>query len=142
MKRWLKKIALGLGVLFVLIQLWPAGRANPPVTSDLSAPPEVKDVLRRSCYDCHSNESRWPWYAYVAPVSWFVVGDVNEAREKVNFSRWGEYTDKKRMRAAQEIVDELDQGSMPLPSYLWMHPSAKVSAEEIETIRRWSEVAR
>ena len=109
------------------------------MTSDLSAPPEVKGILRRSCCDCHSNETRWRWYGYVAPVSWLLAGDVNEARRKLNFSKWGEYPDTKRMRLARDIVDQLNEGAMPLPSYLWLHPGARLSAEEVETIRRWTE---
>ena len=80
MKKLQKYAVLALAAVFVAIQLVPVHRDNPPVASDLDAPADVKSILRRACYDCHSNETRWPWYAYVAPVSWLVAHDVEEGR--------------------------------------------------------------
>lgn len=142
MKRILKWLGLSGLVLFVLIQVWPAGRTNPPVTGDLTAPPEVSRILRRSCYDCHSNETHWPWYAYVAPVSWLAVHDVDEGRRELNLSDWASMPEKRHKMAPQKMIDEIDSGAMPMPRYLWLHPDARLTPEEVETIRKWAEGPR
>ena len=139
MKTLLKRAGGGLAALALAIQLWPAGRTNPPVVADLVAPIEVEILLRRACYDCHSNETRWPWYAYVAPVSWMIVEDVEHGREVMNFSEWGRYDEKKRAKRASHAVDEIEDGEMPLSKYVRMHPEAAVSGEELELLRRWAE---
>jgi len=98
-----RKLKITFGVLlalFLLLQLWPAGRSNPPVAGELAGPPEVKAILARCCYDCHSNETRWPWYAYVNPVAFFVVHDTDEGRRKLNFSIWESYSSVKRSSKA------------------------------------------
>jgi hypothetical protein len=119
------------------IQLVPVSRSNPPVTADLVAPDNVRAILRRSCYDCHSHESTWPWYAYVAPVSWFIAHDVNEAREHLNFSTWADRPDKLE-KLKEEIWEEVEEGEMPPPNYLRLHGDAKLSAEDRATLRTWS----
>ncbi len=139
MKRWLVRIALVLAGIFLAIQLVPAGRTNPPVTKSIEAPAEVLAILRRSCFDCHSNETQWPWYAYVAPVSWLVVHDTDEGRSHLNFSHWGDLPQKKRDSAAGNMLDEIDDGEMPLDIYLRMHSDAKLSPAEVEVLRTWSE---
>src|ERR1700749_974761 len=88
MKKWFKRLLWIALFIFIGLQLAPVDRANPTVDpkKTLQAPPQVEAILRQSCYDCHSDETRWPWYAHVAPVSWWIAHDVNEAREKGNFS--------------------------------------------------------
>ena len=88
-------------------------------------------------HDCHSNETRWAWYSRVAPFSWIVVNDVDEARKELNLSLWTQMPPKRQAIAPQKMVDKIDSGAMPLPRYLWMHKQAKLSHEDIETIRRW-----
>jgi hypothetical protein len=100
-----KRIALALLVLLLLIQLWPVERTNPPVSAPLEADPEVVAVLRAACYDCHSNETVWPWYSRVAPLSWQVAHHVEEGREELNFSEWGSYTAETRREFAEERLD-------------------------------------
>lgn len=139
MKKLFKYALLGLGAAFVAIQLVPVNRDNPPVASDVEAPPDVKSVLRRSCYDCHSNETKWPWYAYVAPMSWLVAQDVEEGRRELNFSIWGSYPEKKRISHAGNAVEEIEEGHMPLPNYLKLHADAHVTPAELERLREWSE---
>jgi hypothetical protein len=112
-------------------------RSNPPVAGDIGAPPEIGAILRKACYDCHSNEVRWPWYAWVAPVSWLVARDVEEGREELNFSVWESYSKKKRERLLEEIIDQIDIGEMPPKIYLPMHPEARLGEEEIEAVREW-----
>ena len=92
----LKKILIVIGVIIVAIQFIPVDRSNPPVTQEINAPPNVMTILKTSCYDCHSNETNWPWYSYVAPVSFLVASDVQNGRKRVNFSEWDKYDEKKR----------------------------------------------
>jgi hypothetical protein len=134
--RW-NLVLLAVG-LVVAIQLVPLSRTNPPVSAPLAAPPDVQAVLDRACRDCHTHETRWPWYAHVAPVSWFVVHDVNHGRKHLDFSRWGEYSEKKQRRKARAIWDEIDEGEMPLAQYLWLHPEAKLSDADKATLHAWT----
>jgi hypothetical protein len=127
----------GLAVSFIAIQAVPVERTNPPVEADLAAPTPVKTILRRSCYDCHSNETRWPWYAHVAPVSWLVVHDVNDARDKVNFSSWELMSPKDEANARHETWKEIENGKMPLPKYVPLHPEARLSPEDVAVLREW-----
>jgi len=142
MRRTLRRIAFSTLFLLVLIQLWPAGRSNPPTTAGLDAPPEVTSILRRACFDCHSNETRWPWYSYVAPVSWWMVHDVDEGRAELNFSDWGSYEPKKRERRSQKVIEEIENGAMPPDNYLRLHGDARLSAGELEILRKWVEAPR
>ena len=136
MKKILKVLLLALVPAFLIIQLVPVDRTNPPVVSDLDASIEVKSILKRSCYDCHSNETRWPWYSYVAPVSWLVSHDVKEGREELNFSEWGRYASDAEMK--EEIVEEIIEGEMPLPIYLVTHSNGSVTEQELEVLKKWS----
>lgn len=128
MKKLLGLLALTLVVLFLLIQLVPYGRdvTNPPVIQDAPwSSTQARQVAQRACYDCHSNETVWPWYSRIAPVSWLVYRDVQEGRSKLNFSQWG--------RGEQEVEDigeVIAKGEMPPLQYLLTHPSARLSAAE------------
>ena len=121
----MKKAALivvsGLAVIAIGIQLVPVSRTNPPVVADFDGPAEVRAVFRKSCYDCHSNETRWPWYSHVAPSSWLVAHDVEEARDHFNFSLWGTYSAAKQAHLAEDIWDEVKDGDMPLLVYRLAH---------------------
>jgi len=141
MKRWIRIVLLGLVVLLVGIQLVPMDRSNPPEQGVVPAPQPVLAVLQRSCFDCHSNHTRWPWYAYVAPVSWLVVNDVHEGRHEMNFTEWNRASARKRARVAAKVWDEVEEGKMPLPSYLRMHPEARLSEEDRALLRGWAEAS-
>jgi hypothetical protein len=138
MKRKILVLIGALVVILVAIQLVPVHRTNPPVVADFDGPPAVEMVLRASCYDCHSHESRWPWYSHVAPASWLVIHDVNEAREHLNFSMWGTYDARRREKLAEEMWDEVDAGDMPLPMYRLAHPDSRLSAAAKATLHEWS----
>ena len=139
MKRTLKHVGLSACFLLGGIQLWPAGRTNPATSAGLDAPPEVTVILRRACFDCHSNETRWPWYGYVAPVSWLLVHDVDEGRAELNFSEWGGLEQERRERKLRKVVEEIEEAAMPPENYLRLHDDARLSAEELEIIRKWAE---
>ena len=119
----------------VIIQLIPIGRnhTNPPVTSEPNwDTPQTRELAKRACFDCHSNESVWPWYSNIAPVSWLVQRDVDEGRRIVNFSEWT----TSRQERVGEIVEVLQEGEMPPPNYLLLHPSARLSSQERADLAR------
>jgi len=121
-----------------VIQVIPARRTNPPVRSDLNAPGEVREILRRACYDCHSHETVWPWYSRVAPLSWWVVSHVNEARGDLNFSEWPRFDPELAGLALRDIETQVTRKKMPLPSYTIMHPGARLSDDERRTLIDWA----
>jgi hypothetical protein len=135
-------IILGVVLLLIVIQFIPVDRSNPPVTGEIQAPQAVSDILRNSCYDCHSNETEWPWYSHVAPVSWILAHHVDEGREGLNFSTWTQLNEKDRSKLIHEIEEETSEGEMPIRSYLILHRDARLSEAAIETLRKWSESAR
>lgn len=138
MKRVLKWIGIVGLVVFVAIQLVPVSRENPSDGQPFAAPPEVQAVLRRACFDCHSNETVWPWYAYVAPASWLVAHDVEEGREHLNFSHFATYSEDKRGSKAEEMLEEIGRQKMPPSQYLLLHSEAKLSPADVEVLRRWA----
>jgi len=131
-------VVLGLAVIAVGIQLVPVSRTNPPVVADFDGPADVRAVFRKSCYDCHSNETRWPWYSRVAPSSWLVTHDVEEARDHFNFSLWGTYSADKQAHLAEDIWDEVKDGDMPLLIYRLAHRGVTPSDADKMTVERWS----
>ncbi len=132
-------VVVGLIVLALIsIQFMPVDRSNPPITMDIAAPAEVNAVLRQSCYDCHSNETRWPWYSYVAPVSWIVAQHVHMGRQHFNFSTWDDYDPEDRIDIIEEMYEEAEDGEMPLPIYLKMHSDAKLTPEDLQILNQWA----
>ncbi len=125
-----RRIVFGLGfaviVLFALIQLIPYGHRNPPVIQEPAWDrPQTRDLAVRACYDCHSNQTVWPWYATVAPISWAFQLDVDEARRQLNFSEWN-----RLQPGAAKAVDDVQRGRMPSKSYVSSHPSADLTPEQ------------
>jgi hypothetical protein len=138
-RQTLRRFLLALAVIAVGIQLIPVRRTNPPVTADISAPAEVHAILRRACYDCHSNETRWPWYAHVQPVSWLVAKDVADGRRKMNFSEWGTYHADRQETKIEEIWEEIAKDEMPLAIYRPLHPEAKLTDADRAVIKQWAQ---
>ena len=139
----LRKKALFVGILLVLgIQLIPVPRANPEVVAPITVPDDVRMVLENSCYDCHSNLTEWPWYSRVAPVSWLVYKDVKKGRDELNFSEWGEYSDRRRDHKLEEVEEKVSEGEMPLKVYLPLHPEARLSDADRQTLIEWSRAER
>lgn len=136
------RIALWLvGVLIiaiVAIQLVPVDRSNPPVEAEVPATAEAHAVLRRACYDCHSNETVWPWYSRIAPISWLLTRDVREGREALNFSTWNRLTTKEQIEALHESWEEVEEGEMPPWFYLPPHPDARLTPHDRSVLRAWS----
>ena len=126
-------------VLLVLlgIQFIPINKTNPIITQDIQAPAEVKNILRNSCYNCHSNETKWPWYSNFAPISWMVINDVNDARKKMNFSTWNKISFEKKEELMKDIWDEIRQEDMPLTLYTYIHPESKLDLLQKNIIKKW-----
>lgn len=132
-----KKMLIVIAIIVIGIQFIPVDRSNPPVTEEIIAPEKVSIILETSCYDCHSNETNWPWYAYVAPVSFFVAGDVNTARKHLNFSEWDKYDEKRRSKKLDGVMELVEKGVMPLSSYTFLHSDAKMNPEKVKVIKDW-----
>lgn len=143
--RWLLLIGV---VLFVIAQFIRPAKTNPAIDqsqaleSHVQVDPKVAAILDRSCADCHSNKTSWPWYSNVAPVSWFVIDHVNHGRSHLNFSEWGSYDKEQQHDLLQEICGEVKSGSMPLSSYTPLHPGSKLSSEDVTTICEWTQKAQ
>lgn len=135
-----KKILIGALVVILGAQLIRIDKTNPPVVEgeDLfsfkPADDQVVQLLHNACFDCHSNESKYPWYTNIAPVSWFIKHHIDEAREHANFSEWAKYNDKQRAHILEECGEELEHHAMPLESYEWMHPEAELTEEERQVL--------
>jgi Haem-binding domain/Cytochrome P460 len=130
-----------LGVLAVLtflgLQFVRPELSNPPVTADLQAPPEVKQILRNSCYNCHANETRLPWFDRIVPAYWLAARDVKEARSHLNFSELGAQPAAKQKGTLIEAVNFIQLGAMPLPSYRAVHPGSVVTTEQLAVLRTY-----
>lgn len=135
-----KILLTGLGslVLLAAIQLVPIDRSNPPVTADIQAPPAVESILRRACYDCHSNETVWPWYSRIAPISWLIAFDTREGREHLNFSTWEALPAGEKSKLIKETRKTIEEGEMPPWTYLLNHAEAKLSGAERDRLRNWT----
>jgi len=152
MKKWAKRVFLSLSVIFCLMQLVPVNRINPPVdpAKKLSPPPEVEAILRASCYDCHSDETQWPWYAKIAPVSWWIASHVQDGRRKLNLSHWTDLSPRvkldggpplSRAQFQRKLLGDMEtdilEGKMPLSSYLPMHPDARMTPAQFKIVSDW-----
>ena len=140
----LKLLLVLLASLFAAAQFIRPARTNPPVApgrsveSHVRMTPEVASLLERSCDDCHSNRTDWPWYSHVAPASWFVIDHVNHGREHLNFSEWARFDEGERAEMLEQICVEAKKGAMPLDSYTLLHKDAKLSPSDIKTLCDWT----
>ena len=139
MRRILIAIAVIGLIVFVALQFIRPAISHPPVTADLVAPPEVKQILKNSCYDCHSNQTRWPWYSAVAPFSWWIHHEVEEGRRRLNFSSWTDYTSDPGTedQKLDEVARLIASRAMPPWYYLAIHPQARLTSVERIAITRW-----
>lgn len=138
MRRGISLIAGSVILLAVAaIQFAPARRTNPPVTAPLSAPPEVAAILARSCADCHSNATRWPWYTNIAPISWLAIREVESGRRQINFSEWGAYNPRTRRHKLEWMQRAIRTESMPPWEYRIGHPHSHLSAADRAVLDKW-----
>jgi hypothetical protein len=144
----LKRTGIALLSLFVVAQFIPVKRNDPQVDQSRSIyakekiPQQVKTVFEGSCANCHSDHTTWPWYSYVAPVSWMIAHDVHDARKKMNFSEWAGYSANKREEKLEDICEQLTDGDMPDPKYLLVHGSARITPAQRDAVCQWTEDSR
>jgi hypothetical protein len=136
-RRVFVRLAQIAGLVLIAAQFVPVNRANPSVESVVPAPPPVHDILRRACFDCHSNETVWPWYSRVAPVSWLVARDVHQGREHLNFSTWNRLDPSQRVKALEEAWEEIEAGDMPMAIYVPLHPDARLTDGDKTALQAW-----
>jgi Haem-binding domain len=147
--RFSKKHVLVAGVVLLAgMQFVPVQRNNPSARPSQAIfafhpmPESVRVAFERSCTQCHSNETRWPWYSHVAPFSWIVAHDVHEGRKEMNFSSWGMYSQEKREEKLTAICEQVTNGDMPESKYAFVHRNSRLSDEERDAICNWTESAR
>lgn len=144
LKRIVKIAVVILAAAFVVIQFIRPDHANPPevaaetLEASTQLPADVGAILSRSCADCHTNRTVYPWYSNVAPFSWYLADHIKDGRREVNFSVWNTYETKRKVRKLDEICEQVETGEMPLPSYLWVHYDAALKPGEAEIICNWT----
>jgi hypothetical protein len=143
----IKVFILALIVIVIAIQFIPDGLPenkaddNQSIKKDTLVPQSVLTILETSCFDCHSNQTDFPWYASIAPTSWMLANHIKEGRDNLNFSEWLSYSKRKKIGMLEDIQEQVSGGGMPLKSYILIHHKAKLTAEEISVINKWTEDA-
>jgi hypothetical protein len=142
-----KIILIALAAVFIAVQVIPSGipenkpeDKNSIVNSNLVSG-SVSDQLRKSCFDCHSNQVQFPWYSKLAPSSWLIADHIREGKSHLNFSEWENYSNREKIGLLEEIKDEVGSGNMPLKSYLLIHRDAKLNSEKISVLLTWADEA-
>ena len=144
----LKWLVIVTASLFLVVQFIRPARTNPPVDESQTIQahthmtPQVSAILDRSCRDCHSNKTVWPWYTNVVPISWFIVNHVNGGRHMMNLSEWGRLEQHRQEKKLTQMCDEVTDGAMPLSTYTPLHPGSKLSPSEVKTLCDWAEAER
>ena len=144
MKKLLKILIILVISAFVVIQFFRIDKANPPIVpaetleSAVSVPPDIALIIGRSCSDCHTNNTLYPWYSNVQPMAWFLKNHIDNGRQNLNFSIFNTYTPKKKVKKFEEICEQLQLGAMPLPSYLWIHRDSVLKDTESKALCDWA----
>ena len=139
--RW---FVIGIPVLLVVIQFVGPQKTNPPVVpgggieDHLDVGSEVGRILERACQNCHSHKTQWPWYSSVAPVSWFVIDNVNFGRRKLNLSKWDQYDGSEVAHLVEEMCELARAGEMPLAPYTWMHEESLLDEQDVKVLCEWT----
>jgi hypothetical protein len=138
----MKKVLLGILVVFILIQMIRPTKNDSRndinhISTVVPVPAEVEEILKTSCYDCHSNNTVYPWYSEIAPVSWYLAQHVNEGKEHLNFSEWTVYNKNQQDHIVKDLEEVLESHEMPLKSYLLMHEDAKMTPQQYEILMNW-----
>lgn len=142
------KILLSAGIVLVAIQFIQPARNKSELTSEtdiskaMNVPDNVQGIIKKACYDCHSNNTEYPWYSYIQPAGWFLAGHIKKAREELNFSEFGGYTARRQSGKLDQIANEIRDNGMPLPSYRLMHKNARLSQEEKTLLTDWAEQSK
>jgi len=138
----MKKIFLGVIVVFIIIQMIRPNKNDSRndinhISTVISVPDEVQEILKTSCNDCHSNFTVYPWYNEIAPISWYLASHVNDGKEHLNFSEWTVYNKNQQSHILKDLEEVLETHEMPLKSYLWIHKDAEMTKDEYEVLMAW-----
>ena len=138
----MRKVLLGLLVGLILIQFISperndSGDRSNDYTTAMQVPKEVKEIIKTSCADCHSNKTEYPWYSNIAPVSWYIANHVNDGKEHLNFSEWTAYNKDQKDHIIKDLEEELEEQNMPLKSYLLIHKDAKLTQDQYNILLVW-----
>lgn len=129
-----KIMILAIIIIIALVQLFQIDKSNPPVNKATAfatvnnTPNGVQNLLSTSCYDCHSNETKYPWYSYIVPLSYWIKHHIDEGREELNFSEWGTYSEKRKAKKIEECIEMISESEMPPAYYTWMHKGTALNA--------------
>ena len=144
LKKIIKIALIVLVAAFVIAQFVRPDTTNPTVVdaealqASTSVPADVQQVLARSCNDCHTNQTQYPWYSKVTPFNWYLANHIADGRRKLNFSVWNTYKADKKTKKLEEVCEQVEQGEMPLPSYLWIHRDAFLSESDSKVLCDWA----
>lgn len=139
--RWLKAGGLLIGAGIMIIQFFPPEKNDSPVSNSITQvhamPAGVQRILENACYDCHSNHTRYPWYAQLQPAGWWLAQHVRDGKEGLNFDEYSVYSSKRQVNKLKRLKTQLEEGKMPLPSYTWLHPAARLTPAQKDTVLQW-----
>ena len=141
----IKKVLIGLLVFLIIIQFFHPQKniSTAAIPNDIALHfavlSNVQDVLKKSCYDCHSNNTMYPWYNNIQPVAWWLQNHINGGKHELNLNEFGSYTPKKQYHKLKSIIDSQNDGWMPLDSYLWIHKDAILNKEQKENLIKWAD---
>ena len=144
----IKKILLGLLLLLIFIQFWHPARnkseqaLSNDITKTVVVPEEVHGILEKSCYNCHSNNTDYPWYACIQPLHWYLNDHIQQGKAELNFNEFDSYSSRRKLNKLRAIANSLEEGTMPLPSYSLIHRKAMLSEAEKTLLLRWLESAK
>lgn len=144
-----KRVLLGSALALLLMQFirpQPNVSIHPPGKDDFlvrfSPPLAIRTTLERACYDCHSDNTHYPWYAQVQPVGWWLASHVNDGKQELNFSVFGSYSVRRQAKKLDHIADEMTNRTMPLRSYTWIHRDARLTSEQVRAVTDWTDALR
>ncbi|OIQ28305.1 MAG: cytochrome C [Bacteroidetes bacterium MedPE-SWsnd-G2] len=144
----IKKLLLGLLVVFIIAQFFGPEKNSgelsslEPFLADTNPPEDVKILLKETCFDCHSDVTRYPWYSSITPVNYWMADHVKHGKSELNVSKWDAYSVKRKDHKLEEVIELVEEREMPLNSYTWTHSDAKYTDEQIESMVKWAESVR
>ncbi|WP_053971816.1 heme-binding domain-containing protein [Mangrovimonas sp. ST2L15] len=143
-----KKILLVLLVIFIVAQFFGPEKNEGDLTSiepflkETMPPEDVKVTLKETCYDCHSSFTRYPWYNNITPVNYWMAEHVEDGKKHLDFSKWADYSVKKKDHKLEELIEMVEEKEMPLESYTWIHSEARLTDAQIESVNNWAKQVR
>lgn len=147
-KKLLKKIGLAVLIVFVIAQFFGPEKNNGDLSSvdaflaETNPPEDVKIILESACFDCHSDHTKYPWYNNITPVNYWLADHIKDGSKHFNVSKWSDYSLKKKDHKMDELIEEVEEKEMPLPSYTWTHGDADLSPEQIDSVVTWAKQVR